>query len=116
MMLEVLVAVSGVAVGYWLVSVFLSRSDAEDDDAGRNGSADPDASVTVDIGTRHWSEVLGVAIDADRQQITAAWRRRIAEYHPDRVATMAAEIRALAGQRTAEINAAYEQALRERGD
>ncbi|MGY1408162.1 J domain-containing protein [Luteimonas sp. A611] len=110
-MLEILVAASGLALGYWLVSAFLSTpkpsSDAEPGDIPES-----EAPYVVDIGARHWTEVLGLAMDADEAQITAAYRRRIAEYHPDRVAMMAEEIRMLASERTAEINAACDQAMR----
>jgi preprotein translocase subunit Sec63 len=54
-------------------------------------------------------ELLGVEPDASQQQIRAAYQRLVRQYHPDRVANMAPEIRQLAEQRTKEINAAYEQ-------
>jgi len=111
-MLEILVAASGLALGYWLVSVFLSAPKSSSD-AEPGDTAEPEAPYVVDIGARHWTKVLGLTMDADEAQITAACRRRISEYHPDRVATMAQEIRLLASQRTAEINAAYDQAMRQ---
>lgn len=109
-MLEILVAASGLALGYWLVSVFLS-SPKPSSGAEPGNTPEPEPYV-VDIGARHWSEVLELPADADEAQITAAYRRRISEYHPDRVAMMAEEIRMLASERTVEINAAYEQAMR----
>ena len=87
-LLEVLIAVSGLGIGYWLVSVFLSNSPSPIDPAQGHEPHE------VDIGARPWTEVLGVDADADEAAITAAYRRRIAEYRPDRVATMAEEIRA----------------------
>lgn len=111
-LLEILVGVSGLAIGYWLVNVFLS-SPRPSSDAPQDRADDANPPHVIDIGARHWTEVLGVAEDADEAQVTAAYRRRISEYHPDRVAMMADEIRALAGERTAEINAAYEQAMRQ---
>lgn len=111
-LLEILVGASGLAIGYWLVSVFLS-SHRPSSDAQHDQAADANPPHVIDIGARHWTEVLGVAEAADEAQVTAAYRRRISEYHPDRVAMMADEIRALAGERTAEINAAYEQAMRQ---
>jgi len=110
-MLEILVAASGLALGYWLVSVFLSAPKPSDAEPG--STAEPEAPYVVDIGARHWTEVLGLTMDADQAQITAAYRRRISEYHPDRVAMMAEEIRVLASERAAEINAAYDQAMRQ---
>lgn len=108
-LLEILVAVSGLGIGYWLVSVFLSNSPS----ASPIDPAQDHEPHEVDIGARPWTEVLGVDADADEAAITAAYRRRIAEYRPDRVATMAEEIRALASERTAELDTAYAHALRQ---
>ena len=62
-----------------------------------------------------WYVVLDVDRSASRADITAAYRSRISQYHPDKVARMGAEIRALAEKKSAEINAAYETALKEGG-
>ena len=62
-----------------------------------------------------WYVVLDVDRSASRAEITAAYRSRISQYHPDKVARMGPEIRALAERKSAEINAAYETALREGG-
>ena len=47
--------------------------------------------------------------------IEAAYRRQIAQYHPDKVAGAAKEIRELAEKRAADINAAYDQIQKIRG-
>lgn len=57
--------------------------------------------------------VLGVAEDAPMDEVDAAYRRKMSDYHPDKVANAAAEIKALAETRAREINAAYE-AIRKR--
>lgn len=59
--------------------------------------------------------VLGVSASVSDDDLEQAYRRRISEYHPDRVANAAQEIRDLAGQRALEINGAYEQIKRQRG-
>lgn len=106
---EILVAIGGLLIGYWLVSVFLPHAkrppgDADPDDGDR---APPAADAPV-----HWSEVLGVPATAGRDEIAAAYKTRISQYHPDKVATMADEIRDIAQRRSAAINAAYDQAMR----
>lgn len=58
---------------------------------------------------------LGVSSSASNDEIEQAYRRRMSEYHPDRVANSAKEIRELAGQRAREINGAYEEIKRQRG-
>jgi DnaJ-domain-containing protein 1 len=58
---------------------------------------------------------LGVSSSASDEEVEQAYRRRMSEYHPDRVANAAQEIRDLAGLRAGEANAAYETIKRQRG-
>lgn len=53
--------------------------------------------------------VLGIAEDASDAEVERAWRRLIAQYHPDRLADAAPELREQAGRRAREINAAYDR-------
>lgn len=57
-------------------------------------------------------EVLDVRPGASQEEISAAYRRLVQQYHPDKVANMAPEFRELAERRMKEINAAYEQLKR----
>jgi preprotein translocase subunit Sec63 len=52
--------------------------------------------------------VLGVPRGASREEITRAYRERLKEYHPDRVAQLGTELRDLAHRKTVEIRRAYE--------
>jgi DnaJ-domain-containing protein 1 len=52
-------------------------------------------------------EVLGVAPNASREEVRAAYQKLVQQYHPDRVADMGPELRELAEQHTKELNAAY---------
>lgn len=58
--------------------------------------------------------ILGVAPTAPPGEIARAFRARMAEYHPDKVATMGPEIRALAEDKSKEITLAYARARRGR--
>jgi DnaJ-domain-containing protein 1 len=60
-------------------------------------------------------EVLGIPSSASDEELEQAYRRRMSEYHPDRVANAAAEIREMADRRAREINQAYDQIKRQRG-
>lgn len=55
--------------------------------------------------------VLGIARSATRQQIRQAYLALLKKYHPDRVAHLGEEFRAMAEQRTRAINRAYETLL-----
>ncbi len=51
--------------------------------------------------------------DATQAEIKAAYQRLIRQYHPDRVADLGPEIRAVAERRAKEINAAYDALARD---
>lgn len=53
-------------------------------------------------------EVLGLRDDASEGEIDRAYRRLIAQYHPDRLAGAADELRLQAEDKAREINAAYD--------
>jgi hypothetical protein len=52
-------------------------------------------------------EILGIARDAAPREIHRAFRARMAEYHPDKVATLGVELRELAEEKSKAITAAY---------
>lgn len=62
-----------------------------------------------------WEDALGVAADAPIEEIKAAWKARMKEYHPDRVQTLGPKLKELAEAETKRLNEAYEAALRSRG-
>ena len=66
----------------------------------------PPPEETIDGKTPH--EVLGVSRDASAKEIRAAYQKLVKEYHPDRAATLAPEIREIAEKRTRQLNRAYE--------
>ena len=51
---------------------------------------------------------LRITASATDDEVEQAYRRMMSEYHPDRVANAAIELRELAEVRAREINAAYE--------
>jgi DnaJ-domain-containing protein 1 len=61
--------------------------------------------------------VLGLTEDATDGEVDLAYRRLIAQYHPDRLAGAATELQRQAETRAREINAAYDRikTLRKRG-
>lgn len=59
-------------------------------------------------------EVIGVPASAAFDEVHAAWRQKLAEYHPDRFARAGEKIRQLANSETQRINAAYQTIARDR--
>lgn len=116
-LIEGLVIVAGLGIGYWLVSTFTRAPTPIDDPRGeRHGDQPHDderpGAADAQSGTTPWHDVLGVSERATDAEITAAYRSKMAQYHPDKVATMGPEIRAVAELMTAQVNRAYEDALR----
>ena len=85
--------------------------------SGAGGGAGPRAESPrpPPLTAMPWYVVLDVDRGASRAEITAAYRNRISQYHPDKVARMGPEIRALAEKKSAEINTAYETAIKNIG-
>lgn len=59
-----------------------------------------------------WYQVLGVNENSTQSEIRKAYLVKMQAYHPDKVATLAPEFRALAEEKTKEINSAYQLAQR----
>lgn len=66
------------------------------------------AQLSESPSTKSPHEVLGVGPEASPEEIKAAFQKAIRENHPDRVADMSDEIRALAERKTREVTQAYE--------
>jgi len=97
--------------GYWLVSFLFDRRKPATANAEADAPAQP-----IQTGETHWATVLGVDPAAGMDEIRQAYRQRISEYHPDKVATLGVELRELAEKKAKEINRAYDEVCRLRGE
>jgi len=120
--IELLAVVVGLVVGYVVVTRVLYKGDdtpervprSETDDPQRQAPPlddQPEPEKYQPFGPR-WATVLGVRPDAARDEVSAAYKRKISEYHPDKTTRLGPEIQALAEARSKEINAAYDEAMR----
>jgi DnaJ like chaperone protein len=105
--------------GYWGVSFLFDRRKGRNPERlsgdDRADEVPPREEVSV-ASSLSWPSVLGVSPNAGIDEIRHAYRLRMAEYHPDKVAALGAELRALAERKTKEINVAYDEACRARGE
>ncbi len=101
--LVVLIAGAG---GYWLVSFLLKGRGTAPEPVEVPPPAPPAADPTPP-----WWEVLGVSEQASPEEIREAYRSLIAQYHPDKVATLGPEIREVALRKSQQITEAYRAAL-----
>ena len=100
---EIVVIVSGLGIGYWLVGVFLPHARSRpEDDAEAAAERDESPGGAWGFGRDHggrgeaWHQVLEVDRDASHETIVAAYKRKIAQ-----------------SPESAAINAAYEEAMRQ---
>lgn len=126
---EIAVVVGGALLGYWVVSSLLG---SKPDRAKREGRTFDDASwqksrqeqeEQIQDHQPHeenyipasWFRILEVAEYASKDEICTAYKQKIRQYHPDKVATLGPELRELAEFKSKQINAAYDYALNLRG-
>lgn len=58
-----------------------------------------------------WYDILEVKLNASSDQIRTAYRKKIALYHPDKVASLGPEFSVIAERMTKQINEAYERGI-----
>jgi len=106
---ELTVSFLGLVAGYLLVSALMGRKSKDASPRPPPPTAiDTDPAVTLS----NWYRILGVREAATREEITAAYKKLISQYHPDKVAQMGVEIRALAEAKSKQINAAFDMGMR----
>ena len=131
---EILVLVGGLFFGYWIVSFFLnsnakssfdkyqqnetpsSSHKTEDNKKSSDQQYNEKSSVKDDYVPTSWFKILEVVESASLVEISAQYKRKIREYHPDKVDALGKELKELAEFKTKEINSAYAYAkkLRDR--
>ena len=115
---EILVLLGGLGLGYGVVAMLVGgkRKLAAGDKIADAAPSEPFIRGADDAPSLAWPAVLEVAAEASLEDIRAAYRRRISQYHPDKVASLGPELQALAERKSKEIARAYQQALVARGE
>lgn len=108
---EIAAIVIGLGGGYWLVSGIIAGANRPDL-TPEDFEPDPEPAGREEPTVPPWWEVLGVPSDAGPEEVSREYKRRISEYHPDKVAQLGEEIRCVAERKSKEINAAYDEAQR----
>lgn len=104
---ELLVVLGAGALGYWIVAVLWPH--VRGGGAHRGDTASRSGPQTAAM----WYHELDLPRDADRDAIDAAYRAKLAEYHPDRLAGLPAEAREQARIRVIRLEQAHDAAVRE---
>ena len=107
---EILAIITGLFLGYWLVSYFLNRAESEPRTASHQGDKSNKFRDSESKKSKSWYEILEVSPSATYDEVCNAYKRKISKYHPDKVSSLGEEFRELADNRAKEINAAYSEA------
>ena len=104
---EIGVILLGLFAGYWAVSkLFFGHPKIP---------VDPGAASQASVLPK-WNDILQVSPTASPVEIRDAYKHLISKYHPDKVDTLGQELKDLAAHKTQEINAAYQEGMRARGE
>jgi len=130
---EFLVVIVAMLLGYWIVSSLMdakpkkkkSTDEADKEFRSQQNSSQQDGQhqgrkqsplneEEFDIQT-NWFRILDVPDSSGKEEISIAYKQKIRQYHPDKVATLGPELRELAELKSKQINAAYSFAMKLRG-
>lgn len=127
---EVVVVIGGLLIGYWAVSLFARKETvahqrpepkkAEPEQPRSGQSSPPPRDPQPEPPHRNpspklWHEILEIRQSASATEIRSAYKSLMSKYHPDKVATLGAELKEVAERKSKEIGEAYRQGMRARG-
>lgn len=102
-------------VGYWGTSAIIRFFKKENDwtSSQKNYSEEARSSESKNQNNDAWYLVLDVPQNASLDEVRLAYKRKISMYHPDKVSNMGPEFNEIAQQKTKQINAAYDDAIKQ---
>jgi DnaJ like chaperone protein len=114
---EILVILFGLFLGYWVISKLMATKQSEPENIEppkeyNRFKGDFDSKNT---DYDEWYVVLGVNRGATSEEIRAAYKTLISQYHPDKVSGLGEDLRDLAEKKSKAINVAYQKAQDIRG-
>jgi DnaJ like chaperone protein len=113
---EILISVGGIFFGYWIVSRLIIDKPKPRPAPDAASESPAEEFREPEKHEAAWYEILNVAPDASTAEIKRAYRMLVSQYHPDKVATLGEELKVVAERKSTEINGAYAEAMRSRGD
>lgn len=123
---EMLVIIGGLFLGYLIVTIIMEKKSSTASQEPNESSSSFKRDTNSDKSTHQhtyqqpftkdeyiptsWYRILEVPESATLPEITIQYKRKIREYHPDKVASLGKELRDLAEFKSKEINSAYKYA------
>lgn len=106
---EIFIVICALFFGFGLVRLLLTSKD-ENEASETYGKHPYDFPREAEIEA--WHETLEVNPSASLDEIKAAYKKKISQYHPDKVSSLGPEFTPIAEKKTKQINSAYEEAVR----
>jgi hypothetical protein len=113
---EILIALAGLYFGYWIVSKLIMDKPKAQSAPEYQSAPPPDPHREDNNADPTCYDILNVPPDATSAEIRHAYRTLMSQYHPDKVANLGDELKTVAERKSKEINLAYEEAMRLRGE
>ena len=109
------IAVRAIAalVGFWVVGAIIEQFQKKAPKAGSSTSSNPGPEPASEESPRvdpieEACRVLQLNRPFTTEQLRAAYRQRMSQYHPDKVSSLGPEFRELAESKSKEINRAFD--------
>ncbi len=113
--LTLAVIVLGLVFGYWGVAGLFKNKPPGDASPNPGAGSAPPTPAPQGAPAQRWYQVLGVSPSASPDEIKAAYRQMMSQYHPDKVSTLGVELQALAERKSKDIGAAYREGMNASG-
>ena len=105
----IFIVICALLFGFGLVRLLLTSK--EEDEASQDFGKHP-YDFPKEAESLTWYEVLEVDSSASMEEIRTAYKRKISQYHPDKVSSLGPEFTLVAEKKTKQINSAYEESFK----
>jgi DnaJ-domain-containing protein 1 len=103
----ILIVVGALLFGFGFVRLMLTSK--KEDEASDAYGKHPYDFTEEKIG-ESWFEILEVDSKATLDEIKSAYKKKISQYHPDKVSSLGPEFTLIAEEKTKQLNTAYAEA------
>jgi len=105
----IFVVICALFFGFGLVRLLLTSK--KEDEAAGSYDENPFNSAK-EKRSESWFQILEVEETATLEEIKLGYKKKISQYHPDKVSALGPEFTPIAEKKTKQINTAYDEAIR----